>query len=100
MSSNNLKAAAGGKDAKGKDPKAKGKAPAAGDGDQNAPKAIEIEYADDVALEKDFIVMEKTFQPKKGGPAAKKKATPKVSAPSTAGVGAKSAAGMTENSAA
>ena len=44
--------------------------------------------------------MEKTFQPKKGGPAAKKKATFKVSAPSTAGAGAKSAAGMTENSAA
>ncbi len=54
----NLKA----KDAKAKDPKAKGKG-AAVESDKNAPKPIEIEYAE-ITSEKDYILMEKSFQPK------------------------------------
>lgn len=49
------------KDAKAKDAKKPAGKGAVGDSDKNSPKPIEIEFAEDVTREPDFLLIEKTY---------------------------------------
>ena len=80
------------KDAKAKDTKAKAKGGAAVDADKNSPKPIEIEY-EEIASEKDYVLIEKSFQQGKSKPALPAVRRSQASKSAMAAAGATSASG-------
>ena len=61
--------------------------------DKNSPKPIEVEYPEDVVSEKDFVLIEKSFQGNKSsGPSVAKRSTTAKSVMTAAGSAAGGAA--------
>lgn len=81
MSQSNVK----GKDAKAKDAKKPAGKGAVGEADKNSPKPIEVEYAEDVPCEPDFLLIEKSYNQGKKQPPAQPKRS--IKTPMTANAG-------------